>query len=156
HARLGKMQGMALSPDGKHLAIVSHGEPLQIFPIDTLDLVQALPYDFSPPVPFRLSPDGTLLIHMPEKFNRTAVVRELLGGHERPRIPVQLARMIGARLSPDNRLLACVAQDETVTIHDLGTGQVRLLPGPARPADPAKAPPHFHANSLAFSPDGQQ
>ena len=146
---------MAMRPDGARLALAAKGSALDIYDLQSGELV-ARNESVHPGYALHhlaYSPDGSVLAT--SSFDRTVMLWdaetvEALGppleGHE--------GRVLAAGFSPDGRGLASVSTDNTVRLWDISS---LLEPGGAG-AQPIGQPLAGHSNwvrSVAFLPDGR-
>src|SRR5215216_4104660 len=134
-----KVNGVAFSPDGKHLATASDDETARVWDTESGDEVGRMDHgDKVKEVAF--SPDGKDLVTVSD--DKTARIWDLSSEVERMALE---GKVNGVAFSPDGKHLATASKDRTARIWDLSS-------------EDEVTPPMTHAdkvNGVAFSPDGK-
>ena len=141
----GSNSAPAWSPDGQRLAVVlTRDEASQIYLIDAdggnpVRLTRGGNLDTEPV----FSPDGQTIYFTSDRGGSAQIYRMPAAGGEARRVTFTGGYNVSPALSRDGRFLAYISREEgrfRVTLHELGTGQVRVLTDTARDESPSFAP----------------
>ncbi|MBM3462549.1 MAG: hypothetical protein FJX76_10660 [Armatimonadetes bacterium] len=135
----GMCHAVALSPDGRHLAVGSHD--VRLCAVDDGQVVQQVQAG-QPLASTAFSPDGALLAA--GSVSGTVFLWRVPSGEEVMRFDAHTDLVTGLAFSPDGSFLASTSLDGALQIYDLAAGQVRhvgMLPG-------------HQPRCVACSPDG--
>jgi TolB protein len=144
----GSNSAPAWSPDGKRLAVVlTRDEASQIYLInvdgsDLTRLTQGGNLDTEPV----FSPDGQMLYFTSDRGGSPQIYRVAVGGGEPKRVTFSGSYNVSPAISPDGKHLAYISREGgrfSVVLHELSSGQTRVLTDSARDESPS------------FSPNGQ-
>ncbi len=135
-----KVNGVALSPDGRLLATASADRTARVWEVPTGRERARITHD-GPLYEVALSPDGRLLATA--SYDERAWMWEVLTGRERARI-THSHWINGLAFSPDGRLLATASADRTARVWEVPTGRER-----------ARITHEGAVYKVALSPDGR-
>lgn len=141
----GSNSAPAWAPDGRRLAVVlTRDEASQIYLIN-LDgsgltrLTRSGNIDTEPV----FSPDGKTLYFTSDRGGSAQIYQMPAGGGEARRVSFSGSYNVSPAVSPDGRYLAYISRDEgrfRVVLHELASGQIRVLTDTARDESPSFAP----------------
>lgn len=141
----GSNSAPAWAPDGKRLAVVlTRDEASKIYTIN-LDgsglsrLTWGGNIDTEPV----FSPDGQLVYFTSDRGGSPQIYRVAASGGEPSRVTFNGSYNVSPAISPDGKLLAYIGRDEgrfRVMLHELASGQTRVLTETARDESPGFAP----------------
>lgn len=141
----GSNSAPAWSPDGKRLAVVlTRDEASQIYLINVdgsglSRLTQGGNIDTEPV----FSPDGQTVYFTSDRGGSPQIYRVASSGGEPKRVTFNGSYNVSPTISPDGRNLAYIGRDEgrfRVVLHDLASGQTRVLTDSTRDESPSFAP----------------
>jgi len=141
----GSNSAPAWAPDGKRLAVVlTRDEASQIYLINAdgsglTRLTRGGNLDTEPV----FSPDGQTLYFTSDRGGSAQIYQMPAGGGESRRVSFGGSYNVSPAVSPDGRYLAYISRDEgrfRVVLHELASGQVRVLTDTARDESPSFAP----------------
>ena len=141
----GSNSAPAWAPDGKRLAVVlTRDEASQIYLINAdgsglTRLTRGGNLDTEPV----FSPDGQTLYFTSDRGGSAQIYQMPAGGGESRRVSFSGSYNVSPAVSPDGRYLAYISRDEgrfRVVLHELASGQVRVLTDTARDESPSFAP----------------
>ncbi len=141
----GSNSAPAWAPDGRRLAVVLTRDGIsQIYLINAdgsglSRLTQSASIDTEPV----FSPDGQTVYFTSDRGGSPQVYRVAVGGGEVRRVSFGGSYNVSPAISPDGRYLSYISRDEgrfRVALHELATGQVRVLTDTARDESPSFAP----------------
>jgi eukaryotic-like serine/threonine-protein kinase len=140
--------GLAISPNGKHVAVSTHDPAVTIWDVMTGEELQVFQGHTSVVKNVAFSPDGKWVASGAGDIARSELgevkVWEWETGHELFQLRGHTDPIYGVAFSPDGRRLVSASQDHTVKIWDLNNGQEALTLRAF--ADTVRA--------VAFSPNG--
>jgi WD40 repeat protein/serine/threonine protein kinase len=140
--------GLAISPDGRHVAVSTHGPAVYVWDVETGEEVLVFRGHDSVVKNVTFSPDGRLVASGAGDIARSepgeVVVWEASTGRVMFHLSGHTDPIYGTAFSPDGKRLVSASQDHTVKVWDLGTGQEALTI--RAHSDTVRA--------VAFSPDG--
>jgi uncharacterized protein (DUF885 family)/WD40 repeat protein len=137
-----RVAGLALLPDGAHLASVSSDLSLRIWDVATGQVVRGPIGAGERVYNVAFSPDGTLLATADAE--NTITLWDVESGQELRTLDAHGINLMTAAFSPDGTLLALGCDDSSIRLWSVGSGQeLRVLSGHITPV-----------TALAFSPDG--
>ena len=137
-----EFNSLALSPDGKRLAVGGSDGHVQVWDSDTSQLLLDLSAQSSTVWGIAFSPDGKLLATPGP--NNTAKIWDAMTGKARMTLAGHSDEIRGLAFSPDGTRLATASVDTSAKIWNLSTGE--MLTTLTGHSDPLWA--------IAFSPDG--
>jgi len=141
----GSNSAPAWASDGKRLAVVlTRDEASQIYLINAdgsglTRLTRGGNLDTEPV----FSPDGQTLYFTSDRGGSAQIYQMPAGGGESRRVSFSGSYNVSPAISPDGRYLAYISRDEgrfRVVLHELASGQVRVLTDTARDESPSFAP----------------
>jgi WD40 repeat protein len=133
---------LALSPDGRWLALTGADGTLRLHATDRPDPPTALGSSRHPILALAFSPDGRSLAGASR--DHTATIWDLDRRQARLTLRGHKEKVTGVAFSPDGDLIATTSDDHTTRIWEAHDGQaVTVLPGP------------WFMKAAAFSPDGR-
>jgi TolB protein len=144
----GSNSAPAWAPDGKRLAVVlTRDEASQIYLINVdgsglTRLTQGGNLDTEPV----FSPDGQMVYFSSDRGGSPQIYRVATGGGDPKRVTFSGSYNVSPAISPDGRHLAYISREAgrfSVVLHELASGQTRVLTDSARDESPS------------FSPNGQ-
>jgi TolB protein len=133
------------APDGKRLAVVlTRDEASQIYLINVdgsglSRLTQGGNIDTEPV----FSPDGQTIYFTSDRGGSPQIYRVAASGGDPKRVTFSGSYNVSPAISPDGRYLAYISREEGrfhVVLHELATGQTRVLTDTARDESPSFAP----------------
>ena len=140
----GPVNGVAFSPDGKHVATASSDMTAKVWTTTNGHLVLTLRGHTARINGIAYSPDGTRLATISE--DGTARQWDALGGQELLSIRSNAGPLYGVAYSPDGKNLAVASADKSAKIWDAGDGRLAMT-----------LTAHTGAvNGVAYSPDGSR
>ena len=141
----GSKSAPAWAPDGKRLAVVlTRDEASQIYLINAdgsglTRLTRGGNLDTEPV----FSPDGKTLYFTSDRGGSAQIYQMPAGGGDARRVSFSGSYNVSPAVSPDGRYLAYISRDEgrfRVVLHELASGQIRVLTDTARDESPSFAP----------------
>jgi len=141
----GSNSAPAWAPDGKRLAVVlTRDEASQIYLIDIdggglTRLTQGGNIDTEPV----FSPDGQTVYFTSDRGGSPQIYRVAASGGEPRRVTFSGSYNVSPAISPDGKHLAYISRDSgrfSVVLHELASGQTRVLTDSARDESPSFAP----------------
>ena len=141
----GSNSAPAWAPDGKRLAVVlTRDEASQIYLIDIdggglTRLTQGGNIDTEPV----FSPDGQTVYFTSDRGGSPQIYRVAASGGEPRRVTFSGSYNVSPAISPDGKHLAYISRDGgrfSVVLHELASGQTRVLTDSARDESPSFAP----------------
>jgi TolB protein len=141
----GSNSAPAWAPDGQRLAVVlTRDEASQIYLINVdgsglTRLTQGGNIDTEPV----FSPDGQTIYFTSDRGGSPQIYRVAVGGGEPKRVTFSGSYNVSPAISPDGKYLAYIGREEgrfRVVLHELATGQTRVLTDSARDESPSFAP----------------
>ncbi len=141
----GSNSAPAWAPDGKRLAVVlTRDEASQIYLINAdgsglTRLTRGGSLDTEPV----FSPDGLTLYFTSDRGGNAQIYQMPASGGEPRRVSFSGSYNVSPAISPDGRYLAYISRDEgrfRVVLHELASGQIRVLTDTARDESPSFAP----------------
>jgi TolB protein len=141
----GSNSAPAWTPDGRRLAVVlTRDETSQIYMINVdgsgvSRLTRSGGIDTEPV----FSPDGQTVYFTSDRGGSPQIYRVAATGGEPARVTFSGSYNVSPAISPDGRLLAYIGRDEgrfRVMLHELASGQTRVLTDTARDESPSFAP----------------
>src|SRR5215217_4494684 len=138
-----KVNGVAFSPDGKHLATASDDETARVWDTESGDEVGRMDHgDKVKEVAF--SPDGKELVTVSD--DKTARIWDLSSEDEVTPPMTHADKVNGVAFSPDGKHLATVSDDKTTHVWDAESGDE---------VTPRRMTREKPVHKVAFSPDGK-
>ena len=138
-----RVEGVAFSPDGRHVASASMDWTVQLWEVDGGQEYRAFPNQSDQVLGAGFSPDGRRLVDA--ALDGTIRVWDVETDKLLRRLPADLDRPRSVAFSSDGRFLAAAGRHGIIRCYDLATGEA--VPGARRHGD--------HARAVAFSPDGR-
>ena len=141
----GSNSAPAWSPDGKRLAVTltrDAGSQLYLINADGSGVTRPIRSGAIDTEPV-WSPDGQWIYFTSDRGGAPQIYRVSANGGEAKRITFSGAYSVSPDISPDGRHLAYIRRDEgrfRVVLHELATGQERVLTDTARDESPSFAP----------------
>lgn len=141
----GSNSAPAWTPDGRRLAVVlTRDETSQVYMINVdgsgvSRLTRSGGIDTEPV----FSPDGKTVYFTSDRGGSPQIYRVAASGGEPTRVTFSGSYNVSPAISPDGRLLAYIGRDEgrfRVMLHELASGQTRVLTDTARDESPSFAP----------------
>ncbi|MCL5059563.1 MAG: Tol-Pal system beta propeller repeat protein TolB [Candidatus Thermoplasmatota archaeon] len=141
----GSNSAPAWAPDGRRLAVVlTRDDASQIYLINAdgsglARLTRGGNLDTEPV----FSPDGQTLYFTSDRGGSAQIYQVPAGGGEPRRVSFNGSYNVSPAISPDGRYLAYISRDEgrfRVVLHELASGQIRVLTDTARDESPSFAP----------------
>lgn len=137
------IHGLALSPDGKHLATAGFDNSVRIWELDSGKEVRGFTGHTGPVYAVAFTPNGETLISCSE--DKTVRLWTIATGKLAKELKGHAGIVDGLALSPDGRQLATGSADKSVRLWDLADGKDKTLGS--------------HAGTVyavAFAPDGKR
>lgn len=148
------ISSVALSPDGKSLAVGTHSKRMHIYDIERGALVAICEDSSRNYVKIAISPDSKLLASIMNDFNNQFRVWDYRGAELKHNLSGHRHSVWAVAFHPDNKVMASGSRDRRVKLWDVETGAlIQTLDRPDAKTDDFEN--GEQVIEIAFSPDGK-